>query len=426
MKIRAQPLLAASLSLSALGALGAADAPRLRVLPERVHPRIVYAIRVEHPLPTPGVWWSWSASAGELLSDGEREVHWKAPLAPGKARFSAAALDADGRESALRAELEVEVRRPEVSDMVWIPAGEFTMGDIWTDVGDPAFIPTIQNIVDKPPRRVRLGDYWISRHKVTNREFAAFLEDFVRQGLARVFDVAVVGVYEGVDVPLYFFELGSLAPGGRAPKHVRAIRWDGECFAVQEGMEEHPAVDVTWSGAVTYAFYHGKRLPTEAEWEKAARGTDGRRYPWGDALPTRYHANVNAFFGADYAPVGSFSPTGDSPYGVADVLGGFEWVDDWFGIHYFEDNASSAPLVDPRGPMWGFDHPIRGVAVFNRFEGDRFNIEPLAFRYQWIFEFEHGHLFADRDTGFRLALTPFQGDAPPPEGARPAGGARGR
>jgi len=227
-----------------------------------------------------------------------------------------------------------------------------------------------------------------------------------------VIDGGVVGLYQGVEVPFYYFDLEWLGEVGRIPELIRAIRWDGERFLPVPGTENHPVMDVTWSGAITYAFYLGKRLPTEAEWEKAARGTDGRRFPWGNEIPTRYHANVNAFFGESFRPVGSFSPVGDSPYGVADVLGGFEWVDDWFGIHYFRDHLSDLPLRNPEGPRWGLDHVIRGVAVFFRFFGDRFNLEPLSFRYQWVFEFQHGHLFAHKSTGFRCALTPLPGDPP--------------
>ncbi len=388
---------------------GASSPVTIRVLPARVYPAVTYKVALETEGERAGVYWSWSATGGELLSDGDRAVFWRSPPRPGDVTLRVVGFDPGGDEVGA-AELDVVVHEPSTEGMVLIPAGTFIMGDTWTDTSSPDVIPTIQNIVDKPPRPVHLEAYWIDRHKVTNRQFAEFLNDFIEQGIGRVVEsadmIAAIGLYEGVDVPFYFLEIDRLEPGGRAPKLRRALEWDGRRFTPRAGTENHPVMDVTWSGAVTYAFYLGRRLPTEAEWERAARGDvdDGRRYPWGHQQPTPYHANINAFFGDSFVDIGTFSPLGDSPHGVSDILGGFEWVDDWFGIHYFEDVASDVPLRNPRGPMWGFDRVIRGVAVYNKFFGDRLNLEPLSFRYQWVFEFEHGHLFAHKDTGFRTAL----------------------
>lgn len=381
---------------------------KIRVMPRNVFPSIVYKLRLETSREAANKYWNWSVSAGELLSNGEVDAFWKSPSKPGEVILRVAVLDDNGNESAtITATLPINVGRPSTDNMIFIPAGSFTMGDTWTDTTDLAFIPTFQNIVDKPAHLVELESYWIDRNKVTNQQFADFLNDFYEQGLARVDGDVVVGLYEGVEVPFYYFKIEQLEPGGRPPELRQAITWDGKSFQVKKGQKNHAVMDVTWSGSISYAFYHGKRLPTEAEWGKAARGTDGREFPWGNDLPTKYHANVNAFFGDNLLPVGSFSPTGDSPYGVADVLGGFEWVVDWFGDYYFWDNYSEKPFKNPRGPMWGYDHTVRGIGVFHTFFGDRFNLEPLSFRYQWVFEYEHGHLFAHKDTGFRLALTPF-------------------
>jgi formylglycine-generating enzyme required for sulfatase activity len=221
-------------------------------------------------------------------------------------------------------------------------------------------------------------------------------------------------------MPLLAITTVSRFPRIRAlPRLLGAIRWQEGQFLVGEGLEDHAVMDVTWAGARAYALFFGKRLPTEAEWEKAARGSsDFRRFPWGNTLPSRYHANAASFYDNQTVPVGNFSPIGNSPYGVAELLGRFEWTGDWFGRFYYADNFSQVPVEDPKGPEWGIDHPIRGVGTFAAL-GDEEYLQPLAFRYQWAFEFGYGHLFADDETGFRTALSW------PPRGSDRSGHNRG-
>jgi formylglycine-generating enzyme required for sulfatase activity len=178
--------------------------------------------------------------------------------------------------------------RAALSEMVAIPAGSFTMGN---DAGPPE---------ERPAHAVTLPAFSIDRFPVTNARFAEFLNAVgpVSKKKERLFDV---------DDP-------------DARIHMVGGKWTAD-----EGYENHPVVEVSWAGARDYCAWRGKRLPTEAEWEKAARGADGRRYPWGNEAPDRTRAR----FGArknETVPVDSF-PAGASPYGVRDMAGNaWEWV----------------------------------------------------------------------------------------------------
>ncbi|MBI2544673.1 MAG: SUMF1/EgtB/PvdO family nonheme iron enzyme, partial [Candidatus Rokubacteria bacterium] len=160
--------------------------------------------------------------------------------------------------------------------VVEVPAGVFRMG---SDSGPED---------ERPAYEVFLPAFSIDRTPVTNAEFAAFLN----------------------------------AKGLKSPEGEDDFDWDdadarihrvGGQWVALPGLEEHPAVEVSWFGARAYCAWKGKRLPTEAEWEKAARGTDGRRYPWGNDPPTP----DRAVYGRGYnvtEPVG-LKPAGASPYG---------------------------------------------------------------------------------------------------------------
>lgn len=348
----------------------------------------------------------WESEGGLLLSDDLPEIDWRAPPREGPARLRVE-VDLPGRT--LKGRLEVVVRAPSTEDMAWIPPGVFLRGDIH-GTRNQKEIKTTQNASDEPFQKVYLDGYWIDRHLVTNEQYGNFLEEAVEQGLARVEDVAVMGEFEGSWVPFYYFKsyVNLIADyystiKAKAPQFSFEISHDAGGFHVKPGRERCPAADVTWYGAEAYQRFHGKRLPSEAEWEKAARGVDGARFPWGDGVPNAYRVNLNSALGHELLPVGHFSPQGDSPYGVADMVSeAFEWTGDWFNAYYYGDSYSEAPLSNPGGTFWGRSHSIRGFPGILQFpKASVEEDEPVSFRYSWRFEFLMGDTFGNAQTVFR-------------------------
>ena len=216
-------------------------------------------------------------------------------------------------------------------DMVTVPAGAFRMG---RDDGPDD---------ERPAHRVTLADYLIDRYPVTNARFAAFLE--------------AVAASPGGPVRLYDFD------DRDARIHRRAGRW-----AADPGFENHPVVEANWAGALAYCRHHGKRLPTEAEWEKAARGTDARSYPWGNDAPDGRRAQYAAGWN-ETAPVDAF-PAGASPYGVHGMAGNaWEWVASAYRPYpYRADDGREDPAPGPvRGTRGGgHDSPAGEITTTQR------------------------------------------------------------
>ena len=180
---------------------------------------------------------------------------------------------------------------------------------------------------EHPQHTVSLDAFWIDRYEVTNDQYRAFVE----------------------------------ATGNRVP-------YDWQKGEIPAGKQDHPVVRVSWEDAQAYCQWAGARLPTEAEWEKGARGTDARQYPWGNTFDgSRLNfCDRNCEFDwkdtdvddgyARTAPVGSF-PAGASPYGALDMAGNvWEWVADWYDGDYYRRSPGS----NPAGPDSGGYRVLRG------------------------------------------------------------------
>jgi serine/threonine protein kinase len=207
-----------------------------------------------------------------------------------------------------------------------------------------------------PSRRaVYLDGFHVARHPVTNRQFALFVQ--------------TTG-YRPTD-----------SEAGRFLAHWRA----GSCPAL---LLEHPVVFVSWLDAMAYCRWAGRRLPSEAEWEKAARGTDGRRYPWGREDPSERLANFGRAVGGRTTPVGHY-PSGASPCGCEDMAGNvWEWCEDRdsprFYLHGPEQNPrnTAGPAAAPhvvRGGAYAFDARALRTYARNAFQA-HFRLEYLGFR----------------------------------------------
>lgn len=188
-------------------------------------------------------------------------------------------------------------------EFVFIPGGEYRMGLAAEEDASPE-------------HEVRVAAFWMARTEVTREQYARFMK----------------------------------ATGRPEPGH-----WKHDLYAKPGS----PVVGVTWEDAAAFAKWCGGRLPTEAEWELAARGTDGRPFPWGAEPPDKTRAIFHRDIGFDgTAPAGG-CPGGASPYGLLDMAGNvFEWCADWYAADYY----AKSPRENPTGPAEGRYRVIRGGA----------------------------------------------------------------
>lgn len=231
--------------------------------------------------------------------------------------------------------IKSDMKQNPPEDMVLIPEGPFLMGSTEEDI--KKLLELDKNVeasrfdVEVPQREVYMSAYLIDKSPITNAEYKKFIES---------------GGYKQRD----FWS----DAGWDYVQQVKPLDSDG-VHSAMDSEDDCPVVNVSWYEAEAFAKYAGKRLPTEAEWEKAARGTDGRIYPWGNEFD-KAKLNCAESKIEKPTPVTKF-PDGISGYGCFDMAGNvWEWTADWFDSQYY----SSAPDRDPQGPVKAEDKPFFG------------------------------------------------------------------
>jgi formylglycine-generating enzyme required for sulfatase activity len=218
-------------------------------------------------------------------------------------------------------------------DFVYVSAGAFKMGDNFGD-GLPR---------ERPVHTVDVDAFYIAKYETTNGQWRKFRDD------------------PGYD-DVKYWPNGKVVPKDQVPYWTQANNHGGGT----PDSDDYPVLGVNWDSATAYCNWvsakTGKkyRLPTEAEWEKAARGTDQRRYPWGNEIERGDANYVGAEAFDTGMKVGSF-PKGVSPYGVYDMAGNvYEWCSDWYSRDYY----SVSPKKNPKGPATGAYKVVRGGSFF--------------------------------------------------------------
>jgi formylglycine-generating enzyme len=254
-----------------------------------------------------------------------------------------------------------------------IPGGEFTMGSDDPDVAR----------VEHPAHRVRVDGFWMDETDVTNAQFRTFveatgyittaekvptLEEIVQQAPPGAQFPNKEDLVAGSLVftpPVYPVSLKDVSAWWKWTPGADWRHPEGPHSSI-DGKDDHPVVQVSWDDAAAYAKWAGKRLPTEAEWERAARGgLDGKKYVWGDEPFDEKHPQCNNFQGrfpdnnttkdgyARTSPVKAFKPNG---YGLYDMSGNvWQWTADWYLPEAYALTADQGVLANPTGPEHSFD-----------------------------------------------------------------------
>ena len=259
------------------------------------------------------------------------------------------------------------------ADMTWIPGGEFMMGSDGKDARED----------EKPPHKVRVDGFWIDKTPVTNRQFREFVEAtgyITTAEKAPTLEEIMSQVPPGTPPPppedLVAASLVFTPPKTPVPLHNHMRWWDwvpganwqhpsGPNSSI-EGKDDHPVVQISWFDAVAYAEWAGKRLPTEAEWEYAARGgRENTAYVWGNEEFSEINPQANIWQGffphkstkisSNYGttPVKTYKP---NPYGLYDMAGNvWEWCSDWYKAGYYQEEINKGISVNPKGASTSFD-----------------------------------------------------------------------
>lgn len=222
-------------------------------------------------------------------------------------------------------------------EMVYVPKGEFLMGipDDCTYINEK--YPSVGDVFEKshPEQTIFLDAFWIDKYPVTNAEYYKFVA-----------------------------ETNYRPPFSHGYGYEECVWWDPVKRKYFEELSDYPVVFVNWYDAMAYCEWVGKRLPTEAEWEKAARGTDGRRFPWGNDDCISYYKESSLLkrdrqIKTTLCSVYEY-PHGVSPYGCYHMYGNIgEWCNDWYSINY----PSRRPKRNPKGPRIGKEKIIRGDII---------------------------------------------------------------
>lgn len=261
------------------------------------------------------------------------------------------------------------IRETDEMPMLIVLGGTFTMG---ASDSDPAV-----GFDETPEHEVTINTFYMDKFEVTVSQYATFLNSLgtfndACQGIDCAWTRGIIGYTS------YLLEVGEE---------------DDRQYEAMAGFEDYPINHVSWYGADSYCQAMGARLPTEAEWEYAARGKDGRIYPWGNEQPDQTRAVYFSQAYEDLKPVDAL-PDGASPFGIYGMAGSmWEWVSDWYDPNYYGDS----PADNPQGPDSGEGKVSRGGAWPNNNQADRIRATNRNWREAAFFS---------PDLGFRCAASP--------------------